>query len=56
MKKYIGLSLIIVGCIWLATEVYFHFTYPNILLILPYMMILSGSFLHVFMQKRTSKY
>ena len=54
--KYSGLALILLGVLLLVTLHLLHFTFINFLLLTPFVMILAGVVLQVWMMKRESKY
>jgi len=56
MKRYVGLILVILGVLWLLADFAFSLTGLNVLLAVPLLLLLSGVCLHVFVQKRDSKY
>ena len=56
MKHYLGLSLIILAILLLLVGYVFGLTQINAMLMLPFILLLTGLFLHVFVQKRDSKY
>lgn len=54
--KYSGLALILLGVLLLVTLHLLHFTFINFVLLTPFVMILAGVVLQVWMMKRESKY
>lgn len=56
MKRYLGLSLIVVAIMLLLAGYVLDLTRMNAMLLIPFFLLLTGLFLHVFAQKRDSKY
>lgn len=56
LKKYIGLMLILAGAMLLIVLHLLHLTFINLLLLIPFFMMLLGALLHVWMMKRDSSY
>ncbi len=56
MKHYIGPVLIILSVAWLAVDYFWGLTRLNIFLVLPFLLMLFGVVLHVFILKHDSRY
>jgi len=56
MKKYIGLIVMAVGLLWLFLDYRFGLSHFNILLIIPFCLVVGGLLLYVFFKKRESIY
>ena len=56
IRKRLGLGLVILGVALLVVLHLLHFTFVNMLLLVPLFLILAGIILHVWMMKRDSLY
>ena len=56
LKNALGLMLMVLGTVLLAILHVLNLTFVNALLFLPLLLILAGIIIHVYMQKRQSRY
>ena len=56
LKNALGLMLMVLGTVLLAILHVLNLTFVNALLFLPLLLILVGIIIHVYMQKRESRY
>ncbi len=56
MKRYIGLSLIALAIVLLLAVHLLGLTRLNVMLLVPLSFLLTGLFLHIYFQKRDSRY
>lgn len=56
MKKYLGLTLIVVGVLMLVGLKLVRLTFVNLLLRVPLLLVIAGVVLHVWQLKRESRY
>ena len=54
--KYGGLALILLGVLLFATLQLLHFTFVNFVTFIPFVIVIMGVSLHVWGQKRESRY
>jgi hypothetical protein len=54
--RYTGLALIVIGTFWLLADLFWGFMHLNLMLVVPLFLMIAGVFLHVWMQKRESRY
>lgn len=54
--KYLGLALVLVGVAGFAALYYYHITFVNKLMAVPFVLVLLGTVLYVWMTKRESRY
>lgn len=54
--RYTGLALIVIGTLWLLSDLIWGFFHLNFMLVVPLFLMIAGAFLHVWMQKRESRY
>ncbi len=56
LKNTLGLMLMALGTVLLAVLHVLNLTFVNALLFLPLLLIMAGIIIHVYMQKRESRY